>query len=461
MDQDRDNMTPGAERGDASYSDAYYREAPDERRACYGYSPAQCYARASDPPQPKTQRSGNGRTGIGAMITLICAIFVLTAALLISSGLFFSSPVSASGEAAESNELYEEYTATVTYAEDPALPLEYHSVDEAETLSAEEIYVSACQFTVGVAIPGYSANIFGQSSAATVTGTGIILSEDGYILTNYHVIETAYETGAALRILTFEGLEYDAEVIGVETDSDLAVLKIEAYGLVPAVLGNSDEMRVGQTIYTVGNPLGELTYTMTSGIISALNRRITTDEDVTVNMFQIDAAVNNGNSGGPVFNACGQVIGVVTAKYSLDGMEGLGFAIPINDACSIAFDLVEKGYVSGKAYLGLQFADVSPTVAQYYDMVQGVYICSVEPGSCAEEAGLQNGDIIVAIDGKSVGTSTELVQAVREYRAGDSAELSVWRGKETVSVTVVFDEELPAERMESAEPTGEIIYREG
>ena len=206
---------------------------------------------------------------------------------------------------------------------------------------------------------------------------------------------------------------------------------------------------------------------MTSGIISALGRRITTDEAVIVNMFQVDAAVNNGSSGGPVYNVYGQVIGVVTAKYNMFGMEGLGFAIPMNDACRIAGDLVEKGYVTGKAYLGMSFANVSPSSARYYDMVEGVYICSVEEGSCSEAAGLQPGDIITAIDGAPVKTASELMKAVREFNAGDSAELTVWRSKDAVlNVTVVFDEELPpvpaqdaqdAPQEVSEDPTGEIV----
>ena len=355
------------------------------------------------------------------------------------------------------HELYEEYSAFAAEG-DELLPISQNSFEEGVSLSAEEIYTAACQSTVGVTIPGYAYNIFGQTGSRAVTGTGIVLSEDGYILTNFHVIETAYDHGIPIMILAYDGTEYEAEVIGIETDSDLTVLKIDAENLTPAVLGNSDEMRVGQSIYTVGNPLGELTYTMTSGIISALGRRITTDEATIVNMFQVDAAINNGNSGGPVYNVCGQVIGVVTAKYSQYGMEGLGFAIPINDACRIADDLVEKGYVTGKAYLGMSFANVSASVARYYDMVQGVYISYVEEGSCSETAGLIPGDIIIAIDGSPITTTSELVKAVREYRAGDSAELTVWRSKEIMSVTVVFDEELPAERISenaAAEPSAE------
>ena len=160
---------------------------------------------------------------------------------------------------------------------------------------------------------------------------------------------------------------------------------------------------------------------------------------------------NNGNSGGPVYNTFGQVIGVVTAKYSQYGMEGLGFAIPINDAVRISNDLIEKGYVTGKAYLGMSFANVSTSVARYYDLVRGVYISGVEAGSCSEAAGLMRGDIITAIDGDPVITADELVKAVREYRAGDSAMLTIWREGEQVEVEVVFDEELPAEKQQQSE----------
>lgn len=455
MDQKRGDNNKTEAR--SAYSDAYYREAPDERRSCYGYSPAQCYARAAaeENAAPPDRKPKKKRPISGASLALVSAIVLLTVSLLFSGNLFLNYHASAAvDEPDTSRELYEEYSAAAILGEDDALPLCQHSVADGTELSAEDIYTRACRSTVGVTTPGYAYNIFGQAASRAVTGTGIVLSEDGYILTNFHVIETAYDNGTPIHILMYDGDEYEAEVVGIESDSDLAVLKIEAEGLTAATLGDSDEIRVGQTIYTVGNPLGELTYTMTSGIISALGRRITTDEAVIVNMFQVDAAINNGNSGGPVFNVCGQVIGVVTAKYTQYGMEGLGFAIPINDACRIADDLVEKGYVTGKAYLGMSFANVSPSVARYYDMVQGVYISVVEAGSCSETAGLQPGDIITAIDGVPVATTNELVDAVRAYRAGDSAEFTVWRSKQTLSVTVVFDEELPAERVETEANVG-------
>jgi len=467
MDEKRDNRISSQEESSSAYRDALYARAPEERRNSYGYNPAQCYARVREEEESSAavRRHGGGLIAVTAVL-IVCA---MVAALLGSGGLFLANRASAAGteeEDAVSREIYAGFSA----AEDGS-PVDSFDLAVAEDaarteLSAEEIYEIACTSTVGVTIPGYAQNIFGQVSASSVTGSGIVLNEDGYVLTNYHVIDTAYSKGMPIRVITYDGTEYDAEVVGVETDSDLAVLRIEAEGLVPAQVGDSDDLRVGQTIYAVGNPLGELTYTMTSGIVSALNRRITTDENVTVNMFQIDAAVNNGNSGGPVFNVYGQVIGVVTAKFSLGGMEGLGFAIPIGDACSIAKDLVEKGYVSGKAYLGLTMASVSPSVAKYYDMVQGVYVYDVEEGSCSEEAGLTVGDIITAIDGESVLTSSDLAKAVRLYRAGDSAVLTVYREQEYIEITVVFDEELPAGIVPAAEDgpgsaSEDMVVREG
>lgn len=465
MDEKQDNRNTASGEPSTAYHDALYSQAPSSGRTQYGYNLAQCYARASEPeecePAPAVKKRRLG--GIVAVISALLFALLVLATLQIGS-LFLASRAEAADETAPSREIYEDL-ATLTETGDTDLALAVASDAELAELSAEEIYDVACGCTVGITIPGYATNIFGQSGPSAVTGSGIVLSEDGYILTNFHVIEDAYDKGAPIVVITYDEREYPAEVVGVETDSDLAVLRVEAEGLIPVQMGDSDALRVGQTIYAVGNPLGELTYTMTSGIISALNRQVTTDVNVTVNMFQIDAAVNSGNSGGPVFNVYGQVIGVVTAKYSQYGMEGLGFAIPIVDACRIASDLVEKGYVSGKAYLGLNTATVSPSVARYYDMVQGVYIYSVEEGSCSEAAGLRTGDIITAVDGEPVRTSSELAKTVKLYCAGDSAELTVFRDDTYITVTVVFDEELPAEAMTEAPAagasSGDLIVREG
>ncbi|MBR3555955.1 MAG: trypsin-like peptidase domain-containing protein [Oscillospiraceae bacterium] len=305
-------------------------------------------------------------------------------------------------------------------------------------LSATEIYQLACKQVVGISTTVTGYNMFGQLTKNAVSGTGFIISEDGYILTNNHVVEGAKDVTVKLN----DGSEYAAEIVGVEgRDSDVAVLKIEASGLTPVTLGNSDAMEVGENIYVVGNPLGELTYTMTSGIISALDREIATDRNVNVNMFQLDAAVNAGNSGGPVYDAQGRVLGIVTAKYQSTGIEGLGFAIPINDAVEIARELIDHGYVTGKAYFGIVVTNMSETDAQRYNSKAGVYVTTVTEGSCAEKAGMQQGDVILELGGKAVANTTELASVKKDYKAGDSCEVTVWRSGKTLKLTVIFDEE--------------------
>ena len=308
-------------------------------------------------------------------------------------------------------------------------------------LSATEIYQLACKQVVGISTTVTGYNMFGQLTKNAVSGTGFIISEDGYILTNNHVVEGAKDVTVKLN----DGSEYAAEIVGVEgRDSDVAVLKIETSGLTPVTLGNSDAMEVGENIYVVGNPLGELTYTMTSGIISALDREIAADRNTTLNMFQLDAAVNSGNSGGPVFNDRGQVIGVVTAKYNASGVEGLGFAIPVSDVAPIASDLITKGYVTGKAYMGVWLDErYSAMYAQYYNMPLGAYVSDVSSGSCAEKAGIQRGDVITRIGETELSSYSELKAAVKKFSAGDTTEVELYRAGESMVVTITFDEAKP------------------
>ena len=241
-------------------------------------------------------------------------------------------------------------------------------------------------------------------------------------------------------------------IVGFEASNDVAVLKIEAVGLTPISFGNSDSITMGETVYAVGNPLGELAYSMSTGTVSGLDRVIVTDESPEgINMFQIDAAVNHGNSGGPVYNSLGEVIGIVTAKSGDTDAEGLGFAVPINDASSIASDLITKGYVTGKAYMGVRLDErYNSMYAQYYNMPLGAYVYSVDAGSAAEKAGLQAGDIITRLGNLDVTGYSELKSAIRAFSAGDSAEVTVYRAGETFNLTVIFDEAKPASVVESA-----------
>ncbi len=307
-------------------------------------------------------------------------------------------------------------------------------------MSPESIYTMAVNQVVGVNSEE-KTNVFGAPSSGAVSGSGFIISSDGYIVTNYHVIQYAVESGFSLTVMMYNGESYPAEVIGSEPDNDLAVIKIDATGLDAVTMGSNDTMQVGEEVYAVGNPLGELVYTMTNGIVSALDREIQVDETTSINMFQIDAAVNPGNSGGPLYNAKGEVIGIVSAKYFSSGIEGLGFAIPINDAEYIIEQLMTNGYVSGKPTMGISVSTVTQQQAEYYDTVQGALIASVTKGSCAEIAGLKIGDIIIKLGDFDVTSKETLLTAKKTFRAGDTATIVVNRDGEVLSLEITFDEE--------------------
>ena len=314
-----------------------------------------------------------------------------------------------------------------------------------ETATANDIYSVGCRQTVGISLEITSSNIFGQTSSSAVAGTGFIITSDGYIMTNYHVIEPAYENNYKITVLFKDGTSYEASVTGFEEDSDVAVLKIDANDLSPVSIGNSDNIAVGDSVFAIGHPLGELDFSMTSGRVSALDRSITADRNsAPINMFQFDAAINSGNSGGPVFNESGEVIGIATAKVGSSGVEGLGFAIPINDAADIANELITKGYVSGKAYLGVDIDTRYTSVyAQYYNLPEGAYVYNVESGSCAEKCGLAAGDIITQLGDNSIGSYSDLNAAIKQFKSGESVEIVVYRANEYVTLTVTFDESRP------------------
>lgn len=314
-----------------------------------------------------------------------------------------------------------------------------------ETASANEIYELGCKQTVGVSLESTRANIFGQQSASAVAGTGFIITPDGYIMTNYHVIESAQKREHKIQVLFKDKSSFEAKIVGFDEDNDVAVLKIDASDLSPVSIGNSDDIAVGDSVFAIGNPLGELDFSMTSGRVSALDRSITIERNGTaINMFQFDAAINSGNSGGPVYNESGEVIGIATAKVGSSGVEGLGFAIPINDAADIANELITKGYVSGKAYMGVNIDNRYTSVyAQYYSMPEGAYVYNVESGGCAEKSGLAAGDIITKVGSEAIGGYSDLNAAIKSFKAGESTEIVVYRGGEYVTLRITFDEAKP------------------
>ena len=303
--------------------------------------------------------------------------------------------------------------------------------------TASEIYENNINSVVAIKTEIITRNIFNQIVQGAVAGSGFIISEDGYILTNYHVVEQAN----SIKVTLVDGREYDAELVGSEEENDIAVLKIKSdTTLTPVVLGDSDKMTVGEEVVAVGNPLGELTFSMTKGIVSALDREISTDLYSSINMFQVDCAVNQGNSGGPIFNMYGEVIGIVSAKYASETIEGLGFCIPINDVANIVTDLIEHGKVMNKAYMGIVTADITDTMIKQYNMVKGAYVNSVDKGSCAEKAGLKTGDIIVELGDNKIDSVSSLMSAKREYKSGDTATIKVWRSGDYIDLKIVFDE---------------------
>ena len=439
--------------------DAY--ELPEQRRGAYadaGYIPAadagtmpknyHCAA-ASEPKakQEKAPRRGMRPVAVVALC-VVCAMLGGLVAGLAPQWMVKKSAAQAPAEtpapvlAASADTVLNlssgESTRTVTT----------NKVDT-EEMSASDIYYNrALDQVVTIEVEMTYSSFFGYQAKATGSGSGFIISDDGYILTNYHVIESVEGNGEDVKVITYDGTEYPATIIGFDEDHDVALLKIEATGLKAAILGDSDAMLVGENVYVVGNPTGELEYSMTEGIVSAKDREITaanssTGRTETISVFQTTAAINGGNSGGPVYNTRGEVIGIVVAKRISTDIEGLAFAIPINDAVRIAQDLINDGYVRGKAYLGVRLGTVTAAAAQYYGLVQGAIIASVEEGTAAERAGLKESDIIVAIDGKEITTHDELINIKKSYSAGDTAVLRVYRESKYIDVTVTFDEMKP------------------
>ena len=309
-----------------------------------------------------------------------------------------------------------------------------------EELSAAEIYSLLTPACVGVSTSTTSTNVFGQITRGAITGSGFIISADGYVLTNNHVIETALAENLEVKVMLYSGEEYTAEIIGGDSRSDVALLKIPGRDLPTVTLGTFEGTRVGEAIYAIGNPLGELTYSMTSGIVSALDRSITIANNTAIDMFQIDAAINNGNSGGPIINRFGQVIGIASAKYASSGVEGLGFAIPIDDALIVVDDLAAYGYVKGRPLLGILVGN-----AEVYteDGTAGAIIMEVNEGSCSQRAGLLTGDIIVEAGGKTIASMSDLLDARRFWHAGDTVTVVVLREGERMTFSVTLDEDLP------------------
>ncbi len=301
-------------------------------------------------------------------------------------------------------------------------------------------------------------SVMGRVTQGTSSGSGFILTDNGYIVTNFHVVDGASE----IMVTTHDGVQRSATLVGKDSINDTALLKVHAEGLNPVTLGSSTELAIGDMVVAIGNPLGTLNAAQTVGYVSGKDRRITTDNTV-INMLQTDVAINSGNSGGPLFNMYGEVVGITTAKYSGTtssgvSIEGISFAIPIDDVKSGISDLMAQGYISS-GYLGVIVNNVDSKTASMYNLPSGAYVSTVSEGSCAEKAGIQVKDIITAVGGTTVTNITDLNRALRGFKAGDETVVTVFRGGQTLDLTAVLDEK-PQEE-ESGTETHEGAPSEG
>lgn len=311
-----------------------------------------------------------------------------------------------------------------------------------EVMTAAQVYANNVHSTVGITT-SVTTNFWGFQSTSAASGSGFIISPDGYIVTNHHVIESSNSITVAL----YDGQTHEAKVVGYDESNDIAVLKVEASGLTPVVLGDSDQMNIGDDVLAIGNPLGELTFSLTAGKISAKDREITFSNGVMMNLLQTDCAINSGNSGGALFNLYGEVIGVTNAKYSGSSqgsasIDNIGFAIPLNSVRGIIESIIEKGYVS-KPYIGVTVTD-TPQEYQFYGLPQGATVRSVEQDSPAAKAALQPGDIITAIDGKDLIGSRDLVRYLRSCHVGQTLKLKVYRKGERMELSLSVAEQRTA-----------------
>lgn len=407
------------------------------------YSAAQ-YA-APQPPRraPKKKKPGLRLAAVAVCCALVGSIF---GGGLVGGLMLYSNRKTPEVQQVEPSNADADVPETTVPASTPATVVS----NSGNLLTPAQVYKTYVSAVVGIANESTSYNIFGQATQSASSGSGFIISSDGEILTNYHVVEGAQ----TLTVSLYDGSQYSARVLGYEAESDVALLKIEASGLPCVNLGDSDTLVVGEEVAAIGNPLGELTYSLTVGYVSSMDRDINTD-GTPINMMQIDAAINPGNSGGPLFRMDGTVIGINTAKYSGTtnsgtSIEGIGFAIPINDVLDILDDLRENGAVLNRAYMGVTVQTVAASEAM--GTPAGVQIASVTAGAAADKAGLRTGDIITAVDGTTISDLNGLTKALKGYRGGDRARLTVFRSGESLTMSIIFDSK---DATQTAEPETE------
>lgn len=343
--------------------------------------------------------------------------------------LLFGGMLGAGGFALGSGALFTSNTASIQIGQRENTVMNTSYVDTSKEMTASEVYAANVNSTVGITT-SVTTNYFGYQTTAAASGSGFIITDSGYIVTNYHVVENA----ESIKVTTYDNTEYKATLIGCDESNDIAVLKIEGKNLKPVTLGDSGQMNVGDSVIAIGNPLGELTFSLTSGSISALNRKVTID-NTAMTLIQTDCAINSGNSGGALFNMHGEVIGITNAKYSGNStgasIDNIAFAIPIDSVRELINSIIETGYIE-KPYIGVTISAISE---QSYG-ISGVVIRSVEKDGPAAKAGIQQNDIITKVNGKEVTGIGEFMSMLAVEKEGDSVTLTVYRQGETQEISV-------------------------
>ena len=422
------------------FNSGAYRYTPPARQ---GGDP---WDRPQQPPMPP-QRPNRKKSGAGKAIALVLCCALVGGGAGVGGAAVYSAATASSAPnvpAVGSIQPGNRGEGTIIYRNDsdPA-PVTVKQADGLTPMSLSEINAAYADSCVCVSVQATVRQGYYQYQTSGA-GSGFIISEDGYIVTNYHVIDGA----TAIKVTLNNGESYDAKLVGGEELNDVAVLKVDGLtGLKPVVLGDSDDLVVGETVCTIGNALGTLSFSLTSGAVSATGRSVTMSDGTVMNMIQTECTINSGNSGGPLFDSYGRVAGITSAKYSNNGstdasIEGIGFAIPINDVIGIITDYMEVGYVTGRPSMGIVVAEVKEEYQQVFGWPAGVYVNSVEPGSCAERAGLKQGDIITRLNDTEVGTPNELTSAKNRFKAGETAQLTVYRAGEELTLSITFDEQV-------------------
>ena len=417
---------------DSLYETSEQKEAPTEQMP-------------QMPSQKKHKKSGAGKA---VALVLVCA---LVSGCMGVGGAFLGSSLVRQGQP---ETVLSDGVSTVMKGVRETSVLQIQQIDSSKTLSAAEVYAANVNSTVGIVTSAVTTNFWGQRTTSAAAGSGFLFTDDGYILTNYHVVQGA----DSVTVSTYDGTKYDAKIIGFDESNDVAVLKIDAEGLTPVVIGNSDQLNVGDSVVAIGNPLGELTFSLTSGTVSALDREVTMSSGISMELIQTDCAINSGNSGGALFNMHGEVVGITNAKYSGSSGSGasidnIAFAIPINDVYSIVTSIIEKGYIE-KPYIGVSVLDVSDET-QKYGLPKGASVQTVTDDGPAKAAGLQVNDIITKVDDTEITGSSDLVKTIGQCKPGQELTLTVYRQGQTLELTVTV-----ARKVQDSKPEQQTVQQQ-